>query len=177
MGDCKDCHNYRIVHNDYYTPEYAWNNIKHIIPKDKIVWEACMLNSEKSKSPEYLKKLCKEVVYDHKLNMLENTPEKYDIIITNPPFESKLKQSVLKRLVELDKPFIIIMNSMNIYAKYIRDIFKDNIEYLQIINPRGHIHFQKLMDNGDLIYKPNTSFYSIYVCYKMNISNKDLWLL
>ena len=27
-----------ITHDDYMTPKSAWENIKHIIPKDKIIW-------------------------------------------------------------------------------------------------------------------------------------------
>ena len=27
-------------HDDYMTPRYAWENIKHLIPRDKIIWEA-----------------------------------------------------------------------------------------------------------------------------------------
>jgi len=26
-------------HDDYMTPKYAWDNIKHIIPKNKVIWE------------------------------------------------------------------------------------------------------------------------------------------
>tara|TARA_R110001592_G_C12918719_1_gene728314 strand:- start:2 stop:529 length:528 start_codon:yes stop_codon:yes gene_type:complete len=175
MANLKDCPKFK-VHNDYYTPEYAWSNIKHIIPKDKTIWESCMLNSHKSKSPEYLENLGNKVVYDCKMDMLKQQPTDYDIIITNPPFETKIKQDILKRLVELDKPFIIIMNSMNIYSNYIRDIFKDNMKHLQVVNPKGKIHFEKLLEDGQLLYKPNTSFYCIYLCYKMNIPNQDLWL-
>lgn len=29
-----------LVHDDYMTPKSAWENIKHIIPKDKQIWEA-----------------------------------------------------------------------------------------------------------------------------------------
>jgi len=175
MANLKDSSKFQ-VHNDYYTPEYAWTNIGHLIPKDKIVWEACMLNSHKSKSPEYLSKLCKEVVFDCNINMLEKQPENYDMIITNIPFETNIKKNILKKLVELNKPFIIIMNSMNVFSKYIREIFKDNFKHLQVIIPDGKIHFQKLLDNGNLEYKPNTSFYCCYVCYKMNFKNEDLWL-
>jgi hypothetical protein len=28
--------------DDYMTPKYAWENIKHLIPKDKVLWEAFM---------------------------------------------------------------------------------------------------------------------------------------
>lgn len=176
MGDCKDFSNYGN-YSEYYTPKYAWENIKHLIPKDKIVWEACMLNSEKSKSGEYLKDLCKEVICDTKMNMLIETPKNYDMIITNPPYESKLKKSILKRLVELDKPFIIIINSMNVYSKYMREIFNEKIKDLQVVNPKLKIHFIKLLENNEIEYKPNTSFYCVYLCYKMNIPNEQLWLL
>lgn len=175
MANLKDAPKFN-VYNDYYTPEYAWTNIKHIIPKDKIVWEACMLNSHKSKSPEYLNKICKKVIYDCDMNILEKQPEEYDMIITNPPFETDLKKNILNKFVELDKPFIIIMNSMNVFSKYMREIFKDNFKHLQIITPHGKIHFEKLLDNGELEYKPNTSFYCIYLCYKMNLKPEELWL-
>tara|TARA_R100000951_G_C2646636_1_gene182778 strand:+ start:1551 stop:2078 length:528 start_codon:yes stop_codon:yes gene_type:complete len=175
MANFKDCPKYNI-YNDYYTPEYAWENISHLIPKDKIVWEACCLNSHKSKSPEYLSKICKEVVYDFNMNMLENQPDKYDMIITNPPFETNVKKDILKKLVELNKPFIIIMNSLNIYSKYMRDIFKDKFKNLQVITPNGKIHFEKLLDNGETKYQSNTSFYCIYLAYKLNLNPEDLWL-
>ena len=155
--------------NDYFTPRYAWGNIDKYIPKDKIIWEACMLNSFKSKSPEYLTDLGCNIVYDYNMDCLENEPNSYDLIITNPPFETDIKKKILQRFYEIDKPFIIIMNSMNTFANYIRDIFKDDIDKLQIITPSGKIHFYKLLDNSELEYKPNTSFYCIYLCYKMNI--------
>ena len=35
-----------------------------------------------------------------------------DIIVTNIPFDIKIKVPILKRLIEIDKPFIIIMSVM-----------------------------------------------------------------
>ena len=29
-----------INHDDYTTPNSAWDNIKHLIPQDKVIWEA-----------------------------------------------------------------------------------------------------------------------------------------
>ena len=176
MANLKDCPKWNVM-NDYYTPEYAWKNIKHIIPKDKVIWEACMLNSHKSNSPKYLSDMGYEVVYNCKMDMLKEQPDNFDMIITNPPFETKLKLDILNRLVEINKPFILILNSMNIYSNYMRDIFKDNMKHLQFIIPKGKIHFDKLLENGDLSHVKNTSFYCIYLCYKMNISNEDLWLV
>jgi hypothetical protein len=163
------------IHDDYYTPSYAWKNITHIIPKDKVIWEACMLDSELSKSPQYLQELGCEVVYDTTMDCLEVRPDNYDMIITNIPFETKIKKKILTKFVEYDKPFIIIMNSMNTFSKYMREIFKGNFQHLQVITPSGKINFNKLL-NGELIPTKGCSFYCIYLCYKMNIPNEDLWL-
>ena len=29
-----------LKHDDYMTPKYAWENIQHLIPRDKVIWEA-----------------------------------------------------------------------------------------------------------------------------------------
>jgi len=29
-----------LKHDDYMTPKYAWENIQHFIPRDKVIWEA-----------------------------------------------------------------------------------------------------------------------------------------
>ena len=130
MANLKDSPIFKI-HDQYYTPKSAWEKINHLIPKDKVVWEACMLNSHLSKSPQYLKELGNEVVYDTSWDILKENHG--DIIITNPPFETKIKIAILKRLVELDKPFIIIMNSMNTFANYFTEILDK--KYLFHISP------------------------------------------
>ena len=163
-------------YDEYYTPASAWKQINHIIPKDKIIWEACMLNCSLSSSPLFLEELgCKEVVWDIKQDVLIDQPDNFDMIITNPPFQTELKKNILKRLVEIDKPFIIIMNSMNTFSKYMRDIFKGNFKHLQIITPEGKINFGKNLD-GVVVPTNNCSFYCIYLCYKCDISNVNLWL-
>lgn len=170
MANLKDSPKFKI-HNDYYTPKYAWEKINHLIPKDKVVWEACMLNSHLSKSADYLIELGNKVVYDTSWNILKENHG--DIIITNPPFETKIKIEILKRLVELDKPFIIIMNSMNTFANYFTEILDKR--YIQIITHRGKINFDK-MENDKLTKTKNCSFYCVYVAYKMNLKNEDLFV-
>ena len=163
------------IHDDYYTTKKAWENINHLIPKDKVILEACMLNSNLSKSPEYLMELGHKVVFDRSLDILTGEIPECDMIITNPPFKSKLKQSILKRLVEIDKPFIIIINSLNTFTKYIREIFKGNMQHLQIITPDTKVLFNKLKD-GELVKTKPPSFYCIYLCYKMELTPEQLWL-
>jgi len=85
------------------TPKYAWENIQHLIPKDKVIWEAFYGGG---KSGEYLKELGFDVIHDE-VDFFEN--DLGDIIVSNPPFS--LSKAVIKRLFELDKPFIIIFTS------------------------------------------------------------------
>ena len=164
------------VYDDYYTPKSAWEKIDHLIPKDKIVWEAFLLNSRLSKSVQNLKDLKVNVIGNTEWNYFDKCESlDYDLIISNPPFNKEIKIPILQKLVDVGKPFIIIMNSMNIYANYFNDIFKDNRKDLQIIIPKGKIHFEKLIgDKTEL--KTNTSFYCVYVAYKMNIPTKQLYL-
>ena len=170
MANLKDSPKFKI-HNDYYTPKTAWEKINHLIPKDKLVWEACMLNSHLSKSPQYLMELGNKVIYDTSWDILK---ENYgDIIITNPPFDTKIKLDILKRLVFLDKPFIIIMNSMNTFANYFTEILDKR--YIQIITHKGKINFDK-MENNKLFKTKNCSFYCVYVAYKMNLKTEQLFV-
>jgi hypothetical protein len=187
MANLKDSPTF-AKHDDYYTPESAWQQVAHLIPRNSKVWEACMLGATKSKSPEYLSRLdnVREVVADTNLDMLVdappkkhpiNAPDGVDLIVTNIPFSTSIKKKVLTRLVELDIPFMIIMNSMNLYSNYMRDIFGDEISQLQVVVPRGKIHFDKLdYDTGELRETKNCSFYCVYVCYKMNIPSYWLFL-
>ena len=175
MSNFKDSPHFK-VHNDYYTPKYAWEWINDIIPKDKIVWEACMLNSLHSKSPQYLMELGNHVVYDIKYDMLIDKPDNFDMIVTNIPFETEIKKKILQKLVEIDKPFIIVMNGCNMFSKYMRHIFKDKLQYLQIINPSTKIQYDKYVDN-EFVKTKNCSFYSVFVCYKMDLKPEQLWLL
>lgn len=174
MAMFNDCPKFDKNKNDYYTKKEMWKNISHLIPKNKIIWEACMLNS-KSKSIEYLKELGFKCIGDNTIDCLKDNDFKYDLIITNPPFETEIKKKILQHFVKLDKPFIIILNSTNVFAKYMREIFKEKYKYLQVIYPNGKIKFEVEI-NGQLIKEKDPSFYCIYLCYKMNIDNEDLYL-
>lgn len=174
MANFKDSPHFE-VYDDYYTPKSAWEQINHLIPKDKVVWEAFMFGSHLSKSVTNLTQLGNKVVGNVEWDFLNCDVPEYDLIVSNPPFDKEIKIPILKRLVQLDKPFIIIMNSCNLYSNYFNDIFKEGRKDLQIIIPKGKIHFEKLI-NGETQLKTNTSFYCVYVAYKMNIPNEKLFL-
>ena len=72
--------------------------------------------------------------------------------------------------MEIGKPFIIIMNSLNVFSKYFQEIM--DLDYTQIIIPKKKFHYSK----DGVKEEKKTSFYSVFVAYKMELKNKDLFL-
>ncbi len=154
-------------HDDYMTPKSAWEAIKHIIPKDKVIWEAFYGNGE---SGSHLKELGFEVI-NEQVDFFEN--DLGDVIVSNPPF-SKSKE-VMKRLKELDKPFIMILPSSKINTSYMRENYMN--QGLQIIIPRKRIHFIKLIDGKvPENWKSDCNFDCFYYCYKIGLERDITWL-
>ena len=120
MANLKDCAKWNI-HDDFYTRKQSWEQIKEYIPQDKVIWEFCLLNSNEQ-SKKYLTELGFNVVGDRTIDFFEH--DLGEVLVSNIPFSTDLKQRMLRRLVELDKPFIIIMNSLNLFSKYFKEIFE-----------------------------------------------------
>jgi len=159
-----------IKHDDYMTPKYVWENIKHILPKNKVIWESFYGDG---KSGNDLKELGFNVIHEE-IDFFDNeTLPDYDLIVSNPPFSQS--KDIMKRLSELDKPFILIMPSSKINTSYFRDNFMN--KGLQIIIPRKRIHFNKLVDGKKPENLKNAcNFDCFYYCYKMNLKNDITWL-
>ena len=156
-----------LKHDDYMTPKYAWENIAEYIPRDKLIWEPFYGDG---KSGEYLKELGFNVIHKP-IDFFESNEG--DIIVSNPPF-SKTKE-IMDRLLELDKPFILILPSSKINTSYFRP-WKD--KKIQIIIPPKRIHFEKLIDGKKLEKSRNAcNFDCFYYCYKMDLKNDITWLL
>ena len=145
--------------DNYITNKEDWERIKKYIPKDKIIWSPFYCDG---KQKDYFEEMGYNIIHEDK-DFFSYTPE-YDIVIDNPPFSKK--KEILKRLKELDKPFILIAPSMMLSYKYFQEDYKD----IQILIPYKRINFKHL--NSD---KKNYSppFASFYFCYKMNLE-KDL---
>ena len=157
------------VHDDYMTPKSAWENIKDFIPKNKKIWEAFYGDGNSGK---YLQELGFDVIHEP-VDFFENNLG--EIIISNPPFS--IKKQVFQRLKKLDKPFIIICPSSTINTQYMRELFSDSENPIQIIIPRKRIHFIKLVD-GKIPenYKSVCNFDCFYFCYKMDLPRDIIWL-
>lgn len=158
-----------IKHDDYMTPKYAWENILHLIPKDKVIWEAFYGDG---KSGTYLTELGLNVLHEPIDFFDDDTRPEYDILISNPPFSQS--KNIMNKLLEIDKPFILILPSSKIYTSYFRTWRDKN---LQIIVPRKRIHFTKLIDGvmpeG---WKNACNFDCFYYCYKIGLDKDITWL-
>ncbi len=144
-----------IKHDDYMTPKSAWESIKDYIPKDKVIWEAFYGDGS---SGSILTELGFNVIHE-KIDFFES--DKGEIIVSNPPFS--LVKKIVPRLIELDKPFILLMPVSKIATQYFKP-FKNNI---QIIIPEKRIQFIK--DGNEL--KNKCSFDCFYYCYKIGLEN------
>jgi len=144
-------HKYK-VNDDFSTPLHAWKDIEKYIPKDKSIWCPFYMNGEHT-----LQQLGYDIIHEDE-DFFENN--KGDIVVDNPPFSKK--KEVIKRLIELDKPFILIMPVSTLCYQYFKPL-KDNI---QIIIPPKRINFDKSL-------KSSASFDCLYYCFKMNLE-KDI---
>tara|TARA_R110002126_G_scaffold18542_1_gene70827 strand:- start:1120 stop:1605 length:486 start_codon:yes stop_codon:yes gene_type:complete len=151
-----------LKYDDYMTPKTAWENIKQYIPRDKVIWEPFYGDG---KSGEDLRTFGFEVIHEE-IDFFENN--KGDIIVSNPPF-SQCKE-ILKRLKELNKPFILILPSSKLNTQYVRENYKNS--ELQIIIPKKRIQFIK---NGNEL-KNKCNFDCFYYCYKINLNKDITWI-
>lgn len=96
--------------DEVYTPAYAVKAILPYIPPHYTrVW--CPFDEEDSEYVIQLRKAGYKVIASHidnDQNFFYYEPEsEYDVIISNPPFS--IKDDVIKRLYELDKPYAILL--------------------------------------------------------------------
>ncbi len=154
--------------NDFMTPEYVWDWIIDYIPKDKLIWEAFYGDGESGK---YLSNKGFNIIHNQD-DFFKNN--KGDIVVSNPPFEKK--KEIINRLVELDKPFILIVPISTLAYQYTR-ILKDDI---QIMIPPKRIRFKRYDKETNSIFKDwekhNSAFDCVFLCYKMKLEKDIIWL-
>lgn len=144
----------RKVNDEQYTPKVLVTPIlKYCSPFERI-W--CPFDTANSEFVLCLKKKGHSVVHSHiseGKDFFSYTPKRYDAIISNPPFSSKLL--VLKRLWELDKPFAMILGLPILNYQEIGNFFFHN-RGLQLL-----IVDKKVSFNGN-----TSSFNNSYFCRK-----------
>lgn len=153
--------------NENYTPYYAVDPILKYIDKAKTVW--CPFDEVWSAYYNSFRDAGFNVIrssLQDGQDFFEYEPERWDIIVSNPPFN--IKDKILKRLNDLGKPFAILLplNSLQGTARY-EWCFKNGIQILSFDN-RVWFHNANSMDK----YVKGTPFASAYFC--RNVLPKDL---
>lgn len=155
--------------DEVYTPAYAVKPIiKHIstfFDDDSIIW--CPFDEKDSNYVIELKKAGYTVIATHINNgqdFFDYEPEQYDLIISNPPFS--LKDKVLKRLNELNKPFAMLLPLPTLQGQKRFEYLKD----CQALIFDKRINYYKNKTTKEI--QKGAAFASIYIC--KNILNNDL---
>ncbi len=160
--------------DEYYTPKSVWENISHLIPKEAVICEP--FNNKKNiislNSWKNLKdlgfKMYPQKIFDEETNensFFDYDGDGWDILVSNVPFS--IKQDIIAKLVEMDKPFIIIVPTITITNKYITKLGND----IQLILPKSRLQY-----DGCEYNKTNCSFSSLYLCWKMKLP-RDIIML
>ena len=152
--------------NEMYTPYYAVQPIIKYVQKDKKVW--CPFDKEWSAFYQSFTSGGYSTIRSHideGQDFFEYQPDEYDVIISNPPFS--IKDKILKKLYELDKPFAILLPLNSLQGKSRFRYFEKGIQLLTFDQRIGY-HNQSSMD----IAIEGSPFASAYFC--RDVLPKDL---
>lgn len=151
--------------DEYYTPSNAITPLVKYVSKENIIW--CPFDKENSKYVQIFLRNGNRVIFSHidsGKNFFYYSPDKYDIIISNPPFSCK--DDILKRLEELQKPYAMLFPLPTLQGQ-------KRFPYLQ--NKQALIFDKRINFYQDENYTKivkGVSFASIYICN--NFLPKDL---
>ena len=145
--------------DECYTPDYGVQPILKYIPKDAIVW--CPFDTKDS---EFVKQISQqnEVTYSHLesgQDFFTYEPDKWDCLISNPPFTNKRK--FFERALSFNKPFAMIMTNTWLNDSAPKQLFKDKDLQLLMFEQRMKFISPDGRDNNKI------TFSSSYYCYNM----------
>lgn len=144
--------------DEVYTPAYAVKPILKYIKKDAVVW--CPFDTEQSEYVKMIRAAGHKVIATHidsGNNFFFYEPEeKYDCIISNPPFS--IKDDILQRLNELEKPFAMLLPVPVIQGQKRFEYMRD----CQILTFDKRVNYY--MDASRTAVQKGVSFGSLYLC-------------
>ena len=154
--------------NDRYgTSKYIYGMLRDFVDYKKIIYNPFYLDG---KAKTYLNELGYNNVIHNNEDFFENYNKyDYDLIITNPPYS--IKKKIFKKLYEINKPFIVIVPIATITKLFIKDIFKSDVERIEMIIPNRRMQFEK---NGNQLKR--CYFDCVFLCYKLNLKSNIVYL-
>lgn len=175
--------NRTISGDEVFTPFYAVEPILKYLPRDKVIW--LPFDEEWSAFYQLLKENDFEVIrssLNENQDFLFYTPETFDVIVSNPPFSKKDK--ILDRVVELGRPFMLLLPLATLQGKRRFSCFQEGIQLLSF-DSRIDYHTNGNFDE----YTAGSHFASAYFCkgilprdiiieelkkYKKSLKRKDV---
>lgn len=151
--------------DETYTPSYAVKPLLKYLKPNTIIW--CPFDMEDSEYVNIFRAAGYKVIASHidnGQNFFFYEPDSYDIIISNPPFS--IKDDILKRLNELNKPYAILL-PLPVLQGQKRFPYLKNCQAL-IFDKR--INFYRNKETKEII--KGIAFATIYIC--KNFLPKDL---
>ena len=152
--------------NNWNTPSNVWDKVIDFLPRDKTIWLPFYNDGY---AGEYLSSKGLDVIHEN-VDFFDN--DMGDVVIDNPPYKDKnivkVKEKIMRRLIELDKPFMLLMPSTTIQTQYFENLHNKDF---QLLIPREKYNFEKFV--GD---KTKCPFYTLWVCYKMNFE-RDYYII
>jgi len=154
----------KVGNDENFTPAYGVEPILEYIPKFATVW--CPFDTKDSEFVKLISKTNK-VVYSHiedGQDFFDYEPEKWDILISNPPFKNK--RAFFERAIDLGRPFALLMANTWLNDAAPKQLFEH--KQLQLLMFDRRIKF--VNPEG----RPNNkiTFSSSYFCY--NLLPKDI---
>lgn len=128
--------------DEQYTPK---KGVEILIPyiqhlKDKIIW--CPFDKQDSEFVKVLSQNGFEVIYSHIDNgqdFFEYEPEKWDVIISNPPYKNKRK--FWEKCLDFKKPFALLL-PLNILSDSVINVtMREKSKDFQILIPSRRMRF------------------------------------
>lgn len=149
--------------DECYTPAHGVQPLLKFIPKNKIVW--CPFDTEESQYVKLLRENGNKVIHSHIWNNEDfftyEPKEHYDLIVSNPPFSDKNK--ILKRLMDLGKPFAVLLPHSSIADGGIYTIFDNKDKSLELLLFDRRMEFVRPNRKS----KSSISFKAIYYCHNI----------
>tara|TARA_R100001594_G_scaffold134000_1_gene174920 strand:+ start:24 stop:518 length:495 start_codon:yes stop_codon:yes gene_type:complete len=154
-----------VKNDDWETPIEYWKLLVPYIKKDKIIYDPFYMNGKAKEKWEELGYKC--IHKEEDFFKADPPIEKNIIICSNPPYSKRNK--VLQRLIEWEKPFIMLMPITTLCYIKTQRIIKDKI---QIIIPNIYKGF--INNKGQQTRSP--PFYLCYICFKLNLEKDIIYI-
>lgn len=141
--------------DECYTKAYAVKPILKYIPKNAIVW--CPFDTSDSQFVKQIS-LQNEVVFSHikdGKDFYSYEPEKWDCIVSNPPFTNKRK--IFERALSFEKPFALIMSNTWLNDSAPKQLFRN--KDLQLLMFEQRMKFDNAPNDKAI------TFSSSYFCW------------